>query len=159
METVARSRLERSGRASKGRQLMTSPIDQHHADLMAQGLNLGQPGSLETDTYDGGLARVFEFGRIYFHPRLPSAFEVHGLILERYVELGEEMSHFGYPTSDEMDDPFVLLGRMNTFEHGVLRFDPAVGVIEEFSPPDLTQLARVVVKFVDAFDPQIPAGV
>lgn len=139
---------------------MPSPIDDHHADLFAQGIiDLGQPTSLETETYDGGLARVFEGGRIYFHPRLTSAFEVHGLILDRYVALGEEMSQLGYPTSDEMDDPFVLIGRMNTFENGILRFDPGQPdiIVEVVASPPVF-VPRVIVKLFDGVASPIPPG-
>src|SRR5215207_6230867 len=97
-------------------------IDDKHAALLASGtLNLGDPVGPEETLYDGGAMRPHEFGRIYFHPRLPEALELHGLILATYLDQGAELSGLGYPVTDEIDDPSVPSGRMNVFEQGSLR--------------------------------------
>ncbi|WP_122617978.1 S8 family serine peptidase [Streptomyces sp. Tu 4128] len=135
---------------------MTS-IDDKHAGLLASGLNLGAPVGPEIVLYDGGSMRPFEFGRIFFHPRIGEAFELHGLILATYLELGAEYSGLGHPVTDEIDDAAAMSGRRNVFEQGSLRFDPAVGVTHEAFEREL--VPSVTVKVVDGtFVPLGPGG-
>lgn len=135
---------------------MPTVIEDKHASLMQDGLNLGAPVAAEEALPDGGSRQVFAFGRIYFHPRNGAAFECHGLILQRYQELGETGSGLGYPVSDEEDDPEVLGGRLNRFELGRLLFDPAVGVRIQFFDEPLRP--QVVVKIDDSIPLRIGAG-
>ena len=134
---------------------MPTPIQDHFQELFNGGLNLGNPQGGEEDLYDGGSMQVYDFGRIYFHPRV-GAFESHGLILQTYVDRFAEQGPLGYPTSDEQDDPSVAGGRMNTFESGTVQFDPASGitVTPDQTLPDL--IPRVVVKLLDGLD--LPLG-
>ncbi|MFI9809541.1 S8 family serine peptidase [Streptomyces sp. NPDC052301] len=132
-------------------------VDDKHAQLLASGLNLGAPVGPEEALYDGGAMRPYEFGRILFHPRNGEAFELHGLILTTYLDLGAEYSGLGYPVTDEIDDAAVPFGRMNVFEQGSLRFDPAVGVTQELFEREL--VPSVTVKVVDGtFVPLGPGG-
>src|SRR6266511_4533868 len=109
-------------------------------------VNLGDPIGAEEAFADGGGRQLYQFGRIYFHPRV-GAFECHGLILEKYLELGEQQGSLGYPNSDESDNPSIAGGRMNTFENGALLFDPSIGVIVQLGDRFLTPV--VVVKLLD----------
>jgi Subtilase family/LGFP repeat len=133
-------------------------IDDKHAALLSSGvLNLGSPVGPEEELYDGGSVRQYEFGRIYFHPRVGAAFELHGLILATYLEQGAELSGLGYPVTDETDAPGVAGGRMNNFELGSMVFDPVSGVDVRFAEPVL--LPQVIVKVEDGiFVPLGPGG-
>jgi hypothetical protein len=126
-----------------------TPIGDHFQELLVGGLSLGNPQGGEEDLYDGGSMQVYEFGRIYFHPRIGQAFESHGLILDTYLGLFAEQGPLGYPNSDELDDPSAPGGRMNTFEFGTIQFDPAAGitVTPDREPPEL--IPRVVVKLAE----------
>lgn len=75
---------------------------------------------------------VFERGRIFQSPDT-GAFEVHGLILDRYRSLGGRSGQLGMPVSDEQDvcdNNRVAIGRMNRFEHGAIYFKSGVGAWE-----------------------------
>ena len=86
---------------------------------------LGYPLSDETPTPDGvGRYSVFEHGSIYWTPAT-GAHEVHGVIRDRWAELGWEAGALGYPTSDEYA---VQGGRKNDFQHGSITFDASTGV-------------------------------
>ena len=134
---------------------MPTPIEQRHATFP---IDFGPTQGPEQDTYDGGSLQVYQSGRFYFHPRLPMPFAVFGAILDAYLQIGGEMSQLGYPTSDEEDDPDQPGGRMNTFEHGAIRWSPAVGISAEVddAPPDY--LDRVIVKVFDNLPVSIGPG-
>jgi len=66
--------------------MSSNPISDHFQYLLAAGLNLGNTQGSEETLYDGGSMQVYDFGRIYFHPRIGQAFESHGLILQTYVD-------------------------------------------------------------------------
>ncbi|MFF7245899.1 S8 family serine peptidase [Embleya sp. NPDC008237] len=130
-----------------------SPIDEKHDSLIANGiLDLGAPIGDEEELYDGGSCRAYTFGRIYFHPRVGEAFEMHGLVMDGYLGMGAETGGLGYPTTDETDSPDVAGGRMNAFELGTITFDPVSGIdVRTIDPPLAPQ---VVVKIADgAFVP------
>ena len=134
-----------------------SAVDDKHAELLRSGaLDLGPPLDREIAFADGGAKRVFQHGIIYFHPRVGAAFECHGLILSRYIELGETQSGFGYPVSDEGDDPNVPLGRRSRFEAGTLNFNPVIGVTPNFE--NLATVPEVVVKIADGFATGVDQG-
>ena len=73
----------------------------------------------------GSRQSVFQGGRIYWS-QATDAFEVHGSILGRYLELGGSASHLGLPVSDEYSVPG---GRQSAFQRGVLRWDAATGQV------------------------------
>ena len=135
----------------------SAPISDHFQDLLAAGVNLGNEQGGEVPLYDGGSVQVYDFGRIYFHPRIGQAFESHGLILQTYVDdLFAEQGPLGYPTSDEEDDPNVAGGRINTFECGTIRFDPVSGITVTNDTIPLELIPRVVVKLEDGLN--VPLG-
>jgi len=86
---------------------------------------LGYPTSDETPAPDGvGRYNVFERGSIYWSPST-GAHEVHGLIRDKYKDLGWEGGHLGYPTSDEYA---VTEGRRSDFQHGSIVWNAQTGI-------------------------------
>jgi hypothetical protein len=85
---------------------------------------LGRPLSDETPTPGGGgLFNHFEGGSIYWTKRW-GAFEVHGLIRQKWADLGWEQGFLGFPVSDELVIPDGTGGRYSLFEHGVVTWYP-----------------------------------
>jgi hypothetical protein len=113
-----------------------SPITARHRSLYESGtLDLGQPAAAERSGADGvGLAQAFEYGSIYYHPVL-GAYEVHGLILQEYLNMGEEGSLLGYPFSDEKDWPQGG-GRASDFLNGSIYWSLTGDVEVLETPPD-----------------------
>ncbi len=89
---------------------------------------LGTAIGNETPAANGGLKQEFQGGTIYWHPRT-GAFEVHGMIRARWLELGGEGSAFGYPTSDETATHDGV-GRFNNFEGASIFWHPSTGAFE-----------------------------
>lgn len=88
-----------------------------------QGL-LGFPLTDELTTPDGrGRYNHFEGGSIYWTPEW-GAFEVHGLIRQKWADLGWEQGFPGFPVTDELSMPDGSGGRYNVFEHGVVTWFP-----------------------------------
>lgn len=90
---------------------------------------LGAPLNDETGTPDGvGRYNHFQHGSIYWTPAT-GAHEVHGLIRDRWAQLGWERSALGYPISDErpMGDG---VGRYSNFQGGTMFWSPATGAHE-----------------------------
>jgi hypothetical protein len=75
---------------------------------------LGQPLSDELPAFGGGRFNSFQFGFIYWHPRV-GAHAVYGAIGQKWNQLGREQN-FGYPVTDEQ--PAINGGRFNDFEGG-----------------------------------------
>jgi len=87
---------------------------------------LGAPLTDETGTPDGvGRYNHFEHGSIYWRPN-SKAFEVHGLIRDKWASLGWERSFLGYPTSDELDAGDGG-GRFSNFQHGAIVWTAKTG--------------------------------
>lgn len=126
-----------------------SQIQIKFASLLAGGLNLGLPASPEEQTFDNGSKQRFQAGVIYFHPRLSNAFECHGLILQTYIQQGEEKSTLGYPVSDEQNNPAVFNGRLNYFENGTIFYSPVTGISIQYNAPAQPN-PRIVVKIAIA---------
>jgi hypothetical protein len=120
-------------------------------------IDLGQPVGGEESTYDGGTKQRYDAGVIYFHPRVGTPFECHGLILQAYLEEGEELSGLGYPITDESDNLDVAGGRMNTFENGAIFFDPAAGTSVQFAN-DQVLIPQVVVKVEESIPINLGQG-
>jgi GH25 family lysozyme M1 (1,4-beta-N-acetylmuramidase) len=91
----------------------------------------GRAGPTGRAGHAGPAARqsIFEGGRIYWS-RQTGAHEVHGEILDRYLELGGAAG-LGLPIGDEHDVPG---GRASAFQHGTLRWDRATGKVTELVP-------------------------
>lgn len=87
----------------------------------------GYPTSDETTARDGvGKFNNFENASVFWHPST-GAFEVHGLIRERWRAMGAEMSTIGYPTTNESTTPDGV-GRYNHFQNGSIYWTPAVTI-------------------------------
>jgi hypothetical protein len=85
---------------------------------------LGFPITNESDIKKGnsiiGKFSEFEHATIYWKSGI-GAFEVHGLIRDKYQDLKGPLGEMGFPTSDEVDIPnYSGTGRINTFEKGSL---------------------------------------
>ena len=124
-----------------------TPIEEKYNFLLYNIVNLGLPIGNEESLYDGGKKQLYQFGNIYYHPRVTTAFECHGLILQKYIELNEEKSGLGYPITDEVDNPAVPGGKMNIFENGTLFWEQSAGVTVEFDEKIL--IPQVIVKIED----------
>src|SRR5262249_2220274 len=80
---------------------------------------LGYPKTDETPRRDArheGRFNHFPGGSLYWHPSV-GPFEVHGVIRQKYLELGAEASFLGYPATDETACPD-RIGRFNHFQAG-----------------------------------------
>jgi len=84
----------------------------------------GFPLTNENDVKKGnstiGKFSEFEHATIYWKSGI-GAFEVHGLIREKYQKLNGPLGEMGFPTSDELDIPnYSGTGKINTYEKGSL---------------------------------------
>lgn len=83
---------------------------------------LGSPdGGSKKTISGGGYYQRFQRGTIYWNS-VSGAFEVHGGVHIKYMELGYEVSYLGFPTSDTID-----LGEWrcyNNFTGGAIYFHP-----------------------------------
>lgn len=108
---------------------LQAPIAQKYLELGGERSVLGRPTGDERATPDGvGRFRHFEHGSIYWHPST-GAHEVHGLIRQKWAELGWERSFLGYPTSDEIPLPS-RAGAYSQFQGGAIYWSAANNVIE-----------------------------
>ena len=106
-----------------------SVIDEKYNELIANGLNLGDPLEPEHLTLDGiGRYRHYQLGSIYWTSDT-GAHEIHGAINEKWISLGSENSPLGYPITDETSTPDGI-GRFNHFikvpgheHHGLLNIN------------------------------------
>ena len=90
---------------------------------------LGAPITNELATPDGvGRYSVFERGSIYW-TRKTGAHVVHGIIRDKWRDLGWEPGVLGYPISDEVTTPD-RVGRYNVFEGGSIYWTPETGAHE-----------------------------
>ncbi len=87
---------------------------------------LGYPMSDESANPDAaGMSQRFENGAMYRRLNAPALFVIHG-IHAKYVELGQQASFLGYPTTDELVDG--IGGAFNDFENGRIAWGPGPGV-------------------------------
>ena len=77
-------------------------IEIHVERLQHNGFDLGESILEKRMLTDEAESQQFENATIYFHPNY-GAFEVHGEILEKYIELGETESDLGFPISDQQE--------------------------------------------------------
>ena len=107
-----------------------SAIDDKYAALGGAGGFLGLAQTPEFITPNGlGSYRHFAGGSIYWKHTFPLAFEVHGLIRDKWASLGWENSFLGFPLTDETSVAGGR-GRANTFEGGVISWTPNTGAHE-----------------------------
>ena len=87
---------------------------------------LGYPLMDESTTPDGiGRYNHFQGGSIYWTPNT-DAHEVHGLIRDKWAELGWEKSCLGYPVSDE-EPSSAGWARQSRFQYGIIKWSPEKG--------------------------------
>ncbi len=101
--------------------------------LGAEGSGFGYPISDEMPALDAiGRFNNFENASVYWHP-LTGAYEVHGLIRNRWQAMGGEMSILGYPTTNESTTSDGI-GRYNHFQNGSIYWTPVTGAYEVYGP-------------------------
>ncbi len=101
-------------------------IDVKYQQLGGCGSVLGAPVTEERGSADGvGRYSDFQRGSIYWTPAI-GAYEVHGLIHDKWAALGWETGDLGYPTSDEHA---VAGGRRSDFEHGSINWNASTGQV------------------------------
>ena len=101
--------------------------------LGGEGSAFGYPTSDETATTDGvGRFNNFEHASVFWHPST-GAFEVHGLIRDRWLAIGGTSSILGYPTTNESTTPDGV-GRYNHFQNGSVYWTPTTGAHEVYGP-------------------------
>lgn len=111
----------------------TSDIKAKWQELKDRGLDLGPQAGVEQSAGSGGRVQIYQNGRIYWHGDI-GAFEVHGRILTKYLEMGGPGTNpasgkrsLGYPKSDELrtrDGPYV-----SHFEWGSIYWVRDVGAV------------------------------
>ena len=112
-------------------ELATAYIEAKYQALGGTGGFLKAATTAVTVCPDGkGFFRHFAGGSIYWHP-YTGAHEVHGLIRQKWANMGWERSFLGYPTTDETtgrDNDGA--GRFNHFQGGSIYWHPALGTFE-----------------------------
>lgn len=104
-------------------------IEAKYAALGGAGGFLGAPKEPVYKAPDGvGYYEYFQNGAIYWKPDI-GAYEMHGLILAKWVELGWETSFLGYPITDESTTPGGA-GQYNLFQGGSIYWTPDTGAHE-----------------------------
>jgi hypothetical protein len=117
--------------AASGIELATALINARYSALGGATGFLGIAQNAITACPDGvGYYQHFSGGSIYWSPAT-GAHEVHGLIRQRWANLGWERSFLGYPRTDETTgkDPKGE-GRFNHFQGGSIYYHPQSGTFE-----------------------------
>jgi uncharacterized protein with LGFP repeats len=99
-----------------------------YKSLGAERSPLGYPTSDEQAAANGGRVSFFQNSAIYFNAATSTAFEVHGLIWNKYNSMGRETSVLGYPVSDEQA---ANNGRWSQFQGGAIFYNGATNATFE----------------------------
>jgi uncharacterized protein with LGFP repeats len=109
---------------------MSDEVDRKYAELNGPVGFLGPPLTDERLTPNTlGSYRHYRGGSIYFKFAQQIAYEVHGLIRDRWAALGWENSFLGFPLTDEHDAGDGR-GRASRFEGGSISWTPDLGAHE-----------------------------
>ncbi len=112
-----------------GNGVVVGAIEAKYHQLGGCGSFLRRPITNEMTTPDKvGRYNVFENGSIYWTPST-GAHEVHGLIRDKWRDLGWEAGVLGYPIKDEAKTPDGN-GRFSVFQRGSIYWSPATGAHE-----------------------------
>ena len=112
-----------------GNGVVVGAIEAKYHQLGGCGSFLRRPITNEMTTPDKvGRYNVFENGSIYWTPST-GAHEVHGLIRDKWRDLGWEAGVLGYPIKDEIPTPDGA-GRFSVFQRGSIYWSPATGAHE-----------------------------
>src|SRR6266436_8986957 len=83
----------------------STPIDDKYASLGGPTGFLGSPSDIERPTPgNGGSYRAYQHGSIHWS-QASGAHETHGLIEQKWAQLGWEQGFLGFPTTDESETP------------------------------------------------------
>ena len=114
------------GTSCNGSPATIGKIDEKYRALGGCNSFLGAPITPEQTTPDTiGRYSVFQNGSIYWTPET-GAFEVHGLIRDRWRDFGWEAGDLGYPITDETQTPDGI-GRYNVFQGGSIYWTASTG--------------------------------
>jgi hypothetical protein len=82
-------------------------------------------------TITNGQEQLFQNGRMYYKTGTAKAFEVHGLILAKFLSSGG-IATWGYPTSNESDlrSGAAVVGKFNDFEGCTIYWSAGTGAFE-----------------------------
>lgn len=112
-----------------------TPISDKYAALGGKTGLLGDKTGPET-TVGSGKMQTFKNGNIYYADSAHGAFEVQGLILQKYNALGGPTGELGFPVTDEMA-MYDNWGRVSKFQRGQLIYRPTPGDVSEVKVSDL----------------------
>ena len=96
--------------------------------LGAENSFLGFPKTDELDAKKPGKYNHFDGGSIYWKSGSNKAYEIHGLIRDKWESLGAENSFLGFPKTDELEISDIDWGKYNHFEGGLLCSIPSYGI-------------------------------
>jgi uncharacterized protein with LGFP repeats len=106
-------------------------IDKKYNQLAAAGVYLGDPlGPEMALSVEQGRYRDYQVGSIYWSPAT-GAFEVHGGIRDRWLELKGAYGVLGLPLTDETGTGDGA-GRYNHFQYGSIYWSPSTGGFEVY---------------------------
>ncbi len=91
---------------------------------------IGWPVSV-ANAVNNGKEQIFQGARMYYKNGTPSAFEVHGAILAKFLALGG-VNNWGYPVTNESDikNGASVIGKFNDFESCTIYWSGATGAFE-----------------------------
>lgn len=81
--------------------------------------------------FDG--ARLYRNGAIIWHSGQSRARWVHGNIFRKYIDVGQQGSFLGFPTSDEYEDSRTTVGTRQNYQGGCIAFDVNANVYKAAS--------------------------
>lgn len=102
-------------------------IDYEH---LGESAFIGWPVSAATNI-NNGREQVFQRARMYHKNGTPTAFEVHGAILAKFIATGG-VNAWGYPVTNESDikNGSVIKGKFSDFENCTIYWSSGVGAFE-----------------------------
>lgn len=90
-------------------------------------------GLVEIITPCVGYRQRFQFGSIFYHSDATEAFSVHSDIAAHYLQIGEQESSLGFPTTDQTKCADGI-GRFNHFQFGSIFWKPNLGAHALWGP-------------------------
>jgi hypothetical protein len=107
----------------------SDPIVSKYVELGGDAGFLGKATGGQGTCPDGrGKYQHYEHGSIYWSPET-GAHEIHGLIREKWKNMGWETCFLGYPVTDELTTPDTI-GRFTHFQGGSIYWTPELGAHE-----------------------------
>lgn len=149
----AESQLQQTLERERRRDEASAAMDRKYTEL---GGAPGAPKSEVVSAGDGGFARQYQHGALYWHPAL-GVHRVYGAIYEKYVELGGPAGGLGYPTTDE-EGGADGTGRYTRFQHGSISWHPQIGAHEVHGDIHAKWASLGLERYGYPFTDESPAG-